>query len=77
MKKEKDRTTIMWIVLTVLLLLVGYDAWACKDRNKRETISGMITKSSEQYLIIPLLFGLLAGHFFWIQRSIFKDKSND
>jgi hypothetical protein len=73
MKKEKDRTTIMWIVITVLLLLVGYDAWACKDRNKRETISGMITHASETYLLIPLIFGLLAGHFFWSQHHL-EDK---
>lgn len=73
MKLKKDRTGVMWIVIIALLLLVGYDAWACKDRSNRETISGMVTKSSEQYLIIPLLLGLLMGHFFWSQHFD-KDK---
>jgi hypothetical protein len=74
MKAEKNRTGVMWIVIAALLLLVGYDAWACRDRKHRETISGMVTKASEQYLLIPLLFGLLMGHFFWSQHFRNEDK---
>ena len=73
MKNTKNRTTVMWITISLLLLLVGYDAWACQKRDERETISGMITKSSEKYLLIPLIFGLLMGHFFWSQH-FHKDK---
>jgi hypothetical protein len=74
MKAEKNRTGVMWIVIAALLLLVGYDAWACRDRKHRETISGMVTHSSEKYLLIPLIFGLLMGHFFWSQHFHDKDK---
>lgn len=69
MDKEKNRTNVMWVTISLLLLLVGYDAWACQKRDERETISGMITHSSQKYLLIPFIFGLLVGHFFWSQHE--------
>lgn len=70
MKLGQNKTPIMWGMIALLLLIVGYDAWACQDKDNRDTVSKMITKSSQKYLLIPFLFGLLMGHFFWSQHSI-------
>ena len=70
MKLGQNKTPIMWGVIAVLLLIVGYDAWACADKENRDTVSKMVTKSSQKYLLIPFIFGLLMGHFFWSQHSI-------
>jgi len=70
MKLGKNKTPIMWGLIAILLIIIGYDAWACVDRKHRDTISKIVTKSSEKYLIIPFLLGLLMGHFFWSQHNI-------
>lgn len=72
MKIRKPKTLIMWITLGILLLVLIYDAWACMDRDKRETVSEMITKASMRYTVIPFVAGILAGHFFWSQKNIWK-----
>jgi len=69
MKKQNGRISVMWVVMAILLGLLAYDAWACTDRNKHETISEMVTKASSRYLMIPLIFGILVGHFFWSQHN--------
>jgi hypothetical protein len=74
MKLGQNKTPIMWGVISILLLIVGYDAWACQDKEKRDTISKIVTKSSEKYLFIPFMFGLLMGHFFWSQHHLDEDK---
>lgn len=74
MKLGKNKTGIMWLMMTVVLAVIGYDAWACEDRENRDTISHMVTESSKKYLIIPFIFGLLVGHFFWSQHLKDEDK---
>jgi hypothetical protein len=73
-KLGKNKTGLMWGLIALLLIVIGYDAWACCDTKNRDTISKVVTKSSEKYLIIPLLFGLLAGHFWWSQHLRDKDE---
>ena len=68
--RSKGRITIMWVVMTFLLGLIAYDAWACNDRKHHETISEMVTKASSRYLMIPLIFGILMGHFFWQSKDL-------
>jgi hypothetical protein len=68
MKLGKNKTIVMWILIALTMILVIYDAWACADKAKRDTISKIVTKSSEKYLVIPFLLGLLMGHFFWSQH---------
>lgn len=74
MKLGKNKTGIMWFMMLVVLVVIGYDAWACADRENRDTISSMVTESSKKYLIIPFIFGLLVGHFFWSQHLKNEDK---
>ena len=68
--KSKDKSNVLWVFTTALLGIIAYDAWACQDRDNRETLSEMLTKSSEKYLIIPVIWGVLTGHFFFSQHDI-------
>jgi hypothetical protein len=73
MKLGANKTGVMWILIAGLLVMIGYDAWACMDKENRDTISKVVTKSSEKYPLIPFLLGLLMGHFFWSQH--FKEET--
>jgi hypothetical protein len=74
-KLGKNKTGVMWFLIASLLVLIGYDAWACADKENRDTISKVVTKSSQKYLLIPFLCGLLMGHFFWSQHL--KEENTD
>jgi hypothetical protein len=69
MKKETNGILVVWLIVAILLGLLAYDIWACTDCKKRETISKIVTKASSRYLMIPLIFGILVGHFFWSQHN--------
>ncbi len=43
--------------------LVAYDIWAYTGNAK--TISRVIWETSETSDLVPFLFGLLMGHWFW------------
>lgn len=76
MKLTKDnKSMVMWILLVLTIGLIGYDAYLCTNREENDTISEVITNSSKRYLLIPFLFGLLMGHFFWSQHL--KDISEE
>lgn len=68
--KVKHKSSVMWSIMAVLLGLIGYDFWACQDTKNRDTVSHMITESSERYLIVPFIFGVIMGHFFWSQHDL-------
>lgn len=72
MKKRKPNIMIMWIGMVILLAVIAYDAYACTHRDKMETLSEMITRASFRYLMIPVIAGILIGHFFWSQKNVFK-----
>jgi len=62
--------TITFIVITTLIIL-AYDGFALYKSKKTEyTISYIILKASLKNPIIPFVFGLLMGHFFWSQCVI-------
>lgn len=69
MRLTKDnKSMVVWILLAITLCLIGYDAYLCANREENDTISEVITNSSKRYLLVPFLFGLLMGHFFWSQH---------
>jgi len=68
--KVKNKSSVMWSIMGLLLGMIAYDSWACMDTENRDTISKMVTRASEKYLIIPLIFGLMMGHFFWSQHDL-------
>ena len=51
-----------WTVGILLLLL--YEAYALSNTIPGDTLSESVWKASRRP-IVPLLAGLLAGHFFW------------
>jgi hypothetical protein len=55
------------IILIGLLLILAVDLWLYIKGGFSNTISWWIWSHSVQYPIIPFLFGILAGHFFWNQ----------
>jgi len=67
--------------LTKIILLVSaaalglYDIVALVKGGGEATISVVILEASHNYPIIPFLFGVLMGHFFWrIQTPIIGSK---
>jgi len=68
MKLGQNKTPVMWILIALVFAMIGYDAWACADKENRDTISKIVTNSSRKYLIIPFLCGFLMAHFFWSQH---------
>jgi len=76
MKLGTNKTVVMWILMAVLLLIIAYDAWACADKKHRDTISKIVTVSSQKYLVIPFLCGFIAAHFFWSQHLTSKYYKN-
>lgn len=66
-------TTI--IILLTVLLLGGYDIWVYVKAGTPATISWIIWDSAKGNPMIPLMFGILMGHFFW-QMECPKCKGN-
>jgi hypothetical protein len=60
--------TILVIALTVFLLIV-WDIYAILIGGKESSISSVMVVYSYDYPIIPFLFGVLCGHFFWRLRA--------
>lgn len=52
------------ILVSVTILLIGYDIFAAMHGND-STISLVIQTISNRHAIIPFAFGVLMGHFFW------------
>lgn len=72
MKIRKPKVMVMWITFAFLLAVIAYDAWATMKRDERETVSEIITRASFRYPIIPLVAGILCGHFWWSQKNVWK-----
>lgn len=70
--KRPPKSIVMWLSITLLLAIIIYDAYACQHRDKVETISEMVTRASMKYLIIPVIAGILVGHFWFNQHTEFK-----
>jgi hypothetical protein len=59
--------TIVFII-AVTLVILAYDVYALYRSKKTEyTISYIIAKASLKNPIIPFVFGVLMGHWFWGQ----------
>lgn len=58
------KTTIVLIISTVVLL-IGYDAFIVLTEGTEASISSIIIVASYELPIIPFSFGFLCGHFFW------------
>jgi len=65
-----DWSTITAIFLVIIaLVIIAYDVLAVIKGGNKATISRVIIDTSREWLIIPLFFGILMGHFFWPQAT--------
>jgi hypothetical protein len=58
------RHVMRYLVLVAIVLLIVYEIWSIKSVQTGDTLSEMMWKLSERPLI-PFMFGMLCGHFFW------------
>ncbi len=49
-------------------LLLTYEAYALLNKVGGDTSSEFIWAASNKYPMVPFLFGLVVGHFFWTER---------
>lgn len=64
-------TVTITFIIAVTLIILAYDVYALKKSIKTEyTISYVIAKASIKNPIIPFIFGVLMGHFFFYQCVI-------
>ena len=56
-----------------IVLIVAYEFWAL-EQNKGRTISEITWRLSVSHPLIPLLMGVLMGHFFWQSTSVYLGK---
>ena len=59
----KRMKQILWLVW--VLVGLGLEIWALADRHPGNTLSETVWEITRKYPLLPLGFGLLAGHFFW------------
>ena len=53
------------VVLSVIAFLLLYEGWTLVNATPNDTISESIWRIAQRYSLLPFLFGLLMGHFFW------------
>lgn len=61
------RTWTVWILITISLLLIGWDIYAAVTPEKGDTISRVILSTAEKHPILPFALGVLMGHLLWWQ----------
>ncbi len=59
-------TLTLYILLSITILLVGYDIYAY-IRHNGSTISETIYAAAKRYPIFPFALGVLLGHLLWTQ----------
>lgn len=65
--KFKTRFQTAWVIVAVVVVLIGWDIYAFKAADPDGTISEVILGAAKRHTIVPFLFGVLMGHFFWPQ----------
>ncbi len=55
------------VIGVTAVLLIAYDIWArLREKDADSTISAVIRDWSMKWPIIAFTFGVLMGHFFWL-----------
>ncbi len=57
-----------WVIIALVIALVGLlavEAVALGNREKGDTISEIVQGWAFRYPLLPLIVGILLGHFFW------------
>jgi hypothetical protein len=53
---------LLWIGIG---LVIVYEIWSMVNKAPEDTISQMVWRATTKRPVVPFLFGLLMGHFFW------------
>lgn len=62
------------VMISALIILLGYDCVALVKGGTEATISHWMVVSSFKYPLIPFFWGFLMGHFFWRLRDTKETK---
>jgi hypothetical protein len=54
-----------WFIIAILCIGAAWDVYVESQWGSQATISYQIQSAAFKYPIIPMAFGVLAGHFFW------------
>lgn len=68
------RTTTGLVLLGCIILILGYDLFVVmRDHSYENSVSQWVYSMSHEFPVIPLLVGIVCGHF-WFPMA--KDKEN-
>jgi hypothetical protein len=56
------------LLAVLVLALFGYEAWTLSNAAPGDTISEVVWTLADAWQIVPFLFGLVGGHFFWPRK---------
>lgn len=59
------RAITTWLMLSVTAVLLAWDVVAATNSTRGDTISEQLTAAAHRWPILPFLFGMLIGHWFW------------
>jgi hypothetical protein len=63
------RKITAWVIVIVTVLGSAYDVWVEQTYGSEATISWVTWTAAKAYPVIPLVFGIVAGHLFWVQQT--------
>ena len=55
----------VWLIISTLIILIGYDAFVVFTQGTEASISSIIIVAAYELPMIPFCTGFLCGHFFW------------
>lgn len=62
----KEMKLTGFVILSALLLILGYDLWTVIHYGNYDySVSQFVYQTSKSFLVVPLLTGIVMGHFFW------------
>lgn len=62
---NKWKTYTLFFTLITFVVIIAYDFLAIFQGGTEASISHLIKVWGHKYPLIPFVFGLLCGHFFW------------
>ena len=65
----RDRRITIGILLVTGVIFIVWDLYVAANPTPGDTISEVILDFSRRHAMIPFVFGVLMGHFFWPQKS--------
>lgn len=84
MMESKHRFTTrmgtFYILLGITVLLIIWDLYVANTATPGDTISELVLGYAREHPVVPFIFGVIMGHFFWPQVELItptKESTND